>query len=141
MLSGSAMSAGRPAFPTLLRQLRRQAGLSQNALARASAIDPAYVNRMEAAADLAPLVPRPAVLVRLCAALGVSPLERDRLYFAAGRCPPSLAGLGAWDPAVGRVAALLADPALEPDDRAEFRLVLDALIERWRRAARGGAGG
>jgi hypothetical protein len=71
----------------------------------------------------------------------VSELDRDRLYFAAGRCPPSLARLGAWDPAVGQVAGLLADPALEPDDRAEFRLVLGALIERWRRAARSGNSG
>jgi transcriptional regulator with XRE-family HTH domain len=134
--------SARPAgFPTLLRRLRLQAGLSQNALARTSAIDPAYVNRLEAAPDLEPLVPRPAVLARLCASLEVSALDRDRLYFAAGRCPPSLAQLGAWDPAIGQVAALLADPALEPDDRAEFRLVLGALIERWRRAARGGANG
>jgi transcriptional regulator with XRE-family HTH domain len=132
------VSTGAQGFASLLRRLRVAAGFSQNALARNSSIDPAYVNRLEAASDAEPIVPRPAVLARLCAALQLSALDRDRLYFAAGRCPPSLARLGSWDAAVGEVAGLLSDPALEPDDLAEFRLVLGALIERWRRAARGG---
>ena len=130
------MTALPPEFPRLLRRLRVQAGLSQNRLARLAGIDPAYVNRMEAA-TVEPIVPRPDVLARLAAALGCSSIDRDRLYFAAGRCPPSLAALEAWDPTLGEVAALLADQSLGADDRAEFRLVLGALIERWRRAGRG----
>lgn len=123
-----------PEFPGLLRRLRAQSGLSQNRLARLAGIDPAYVHRMEAATT-EPVIPRPAVLARLATALGCSPVDRDRLYFAARRCPPSLIALDGWDPILGQVAALLADPALSADDRAEFRLVLSALIERWRRAA------
>lgn len=123
-------------FPTMLRQLRRQAGLSQNRLARAGGIDPAYVNRMEAAPDDSPLVPRPAVLGRLSEALGLTRLERDRLYVAAGRCPPTLEALGGWDLALAALAEALADPQLSGDDRAELRQVVAILADRWRRAAR-----
>ena len=122
-------------FASLLGRLRRRAGLSQNRLARASGIDAAYVNRMEAAPDSRPLVPRPAVLERICAALELSALERDRLYFAAGRCPPTLVAVGSWDPALAAVAALLADEGLGEDDRAELRQVLAILADRWRRSS------
>jgi transcriptional regulator with XRE-family HTH domain len=127
-------------FPALLRWLRQRAGLSQNRLARASGIDPAYVNRMEAASGTEPLVPRPRVLERLCAGLEPSAAERDRLYLAAGRCPPSLAAVGRWDPAMAMVAELLAAPDLDDDDRAEFRQVLGVLVDRWRRSAAGARG-
>jgi transcriptional regulator with XRE-family HTH domain len=124
-------------FPALVRWLRQRSGLSQNRLARASGIDPAYVNRIEASALSTPLVPRGPVLERLCRALEVTAAERDRLYFAAGRCPPTLAALGRWDPALGMVAELLARPGLDADDRAEFRQVLAILVERWRRSSTG----
>jgi transcriptional regulator with XRE-family HTH domain len=124
------------AFPGQLRYLRIRAGLSQNRLARLSGIDPAYVNRMEAANDANPLVPRSAVLERVSLALELSSSQRDRLYVAAGRCPPTLARLGRWDTALGLVAELLADPTLHHDDRAEFRQVLEVLIDRWRRSGR-----
>ena len=134
------VSTPRPAsFPSLLRYLRQRAGLSQHRLARASRIDPAYVNRIEASADAEPLVPRPAVLERLCGALELSRLERDRLYFAAGRCPPTLAAVGSWDPALAAIAELLAESSLSEDDRAELRQVLAVLADRWRRSAGGHA--
>lgn len=123
-------------FPSLLRQLRQRAGLSQNRLARTSRIDPAYVNRMEAAPEAEPLVPRPPVLRRLCDALGLTRHERDRLYVVAGRCPPTLQALGGWDPALAAVAETLADPGLSEDDRAELRQVIAVLADRWRRTAR-----
>ena len=122
-------------FPALLRWLRQRAGLSQNRLARASGIDPAYVNRIEASEAAGPQVPRGPILERLCEALQLSIAERDRLYFAARRCPPSLSAVGTWDPAFALVADLLADPSLGPDDRAEFRQVLSVLVDRWRRSA------
>lgn len=122
-------------FPELLRWLRQRAGLSQNRLARLSGIDPAYVHRMETAAGHEPLVPRAPILERLCDVLDLSRDERDRLYFAARRCPPSLAASGRWEPLVGELARVLADPALGPDDRAELRAVLLVLLDRWRRSA------
>ncbi len=123
------------AFGELLRWLRQRAGLSQNRLARLSGIDPAYVHRMETTPADEPVVPRPGVLERLCDALELTRDERDRLFFAAGRCPPSLAALGRWEPIVGEVARVLADPRLGPDDRAELRAVLVVLLDRWRRSA------
>ena len=81
-------------FSDLVRWLRVRAGLSQNRLARLAGIDPAYVNRMEGTRSGDPLVPRLAVLERLCIALELTPAERDRLFFAAGRCPPTLAAVG-----------------------------------------------
>ena len=123
-------------FPALLRWLRQRAGLSQSRLAGASRIDPAYVNRIEASAASHALVPRGPILERLSRALELTSAERDRLYLAAGRCPPTLAALGSWDPALAMVADLLAHPDLGPDDRAEFRQVVAVLVDRWRRSAR-----
>jgi transcriptional regulator with XRE-family HTH domain len=122
-------------FPALLRWLRQRAGLSQNRLAGASGIDPAYVNRIEAAAASRALVPRGPILERLSHALELTTAERDRLYVAGGRCPPTLAALGGWDPALAMVSELLALPDLSSDDRAEFRQVLAVLVDRWRRSA------
>ena len=69
----------------------------------------------------------------------MSRLERDRLYFAAGRCPPTLAAVGTWDPALAAIAELLAESSLSEDDRAELRHVLAVLADRWRRSAGGPA--
>jgi transcriptional regulator with XRE-family HTH domain len=129
------VSGAPSAFSELLRYLRLRAGLSQNRLARLSGIDPAYVNRMEAASASSPVLPRAAVLERVALALELSPSLRDRLYFAAGRCPPTLAAVGSWDPAFGMVAEVLGDPAVGEDDLAEFRQVLLLLVARWRRSS------
>jgi transcriptional regulator with XRE-family HTH domain len=133
-------SAGRATptqFPELLRWYRQRAGLSQNRLARLAGIDPAYVNRIEAAAPDDAVVPRLPILAALGAALELTPAERDRLYFAAGRLPPALSRLGQWDSALAVVADLLTAPGLSPDDLAEFRAVLGVLADRWRRSVGG----
>src|SRR5687768_11824321 len=101
------MSATPSAFPELVRWYRQRAGLSQNRLARTTGIDPAYVNRIEGSRAADPLVPRPAILGRLCGALELTTVEADRLYFAARRCPPTLAAVGMWDPAIAALAELL----------------------------------
>jgi transcriptional regulator with XRE-family HTH domain len=128
-------------FPALVRWLRQRAGLSQNRLARAAGIDPAYVNRIEASEPSEPLVPRAPILERLAGALNLSVGEQDRLYFAAGRCPPTLAAVGHWDSVVAMVAGLLATSDLTADDRAEFRQVVSVLVDRWRRSAGPGDAG
>jgi transcriptional regulator with XRE-family HTH domain len=128
------MSVMPTSFPELLRWYRQRAGLSQSRLARASGIDPAYVNRIEASHAADPLVPRPAILERLSGALDLTTLETDRLYFAARRCPPTLAAVGMWDPAIAALAELLAGQTLADDDRAELRQVISVLADRWRRS-------
>ena len=79
-------------------------------------------------------MPRPGAPQPLALALELTPVERDRLYFAAGRCPPTLMAVGSWDPAVATVAELLADRSLGDDDRAELSQVLAVLADRWRRS-------
>ena len=123
-------------FGAALRGFRVRAGLSQNALARRAGIDPAYVNRIEAAQREAPVVPRRQVVEALATALQLSPLESDRLLLAGGHAPARLLEPGAWDATVGLVVEVLADARLSPDDRAEFRQVVRLIGERWRPAAR-----
>jgi transcriptional regulator with XRE-family HTH domain len=56
-------------FGELLRRLREEAGLSQNALARAAGMSPSNVNRIEAAKQG---VPRKTTIIKLVRALGLS---------------------------------------------------------------------
>jgi transcriptional regulator with XRE-family HTH domain len=71
----------------VLARLRVQAGLSQNALARRSEIDPAYVNRIERVSGAeAPRVSRGIVLT-MALVLGLDDADTDRLLYAAGLAP------------------------------------------------------
>jgi transcriptional regulator with XRE-family HTH domain len=72
-------------FGQLLRRLRIERGFSQNALARMSGVDPAYVNRMER--DDGSMSPRKPIMLALAEALDLSYAERDRLLWAAGLAP------------------------------------------------------
>jgi transcriptional regulator with XRE-family HTH domain len=68
-------------FGDLLRQLREEAGLSQNALARAAGMSPSNVNRIEASKQG---VPRKTTIMKLVRALGLSLTdERAQQLFAA----------------------------------------------------------
>ncbi len=128
---GQALADG-AAFGRALREARVRAGLSQNALARRAGIDPAYVNRIEAAPAAAPIVPRRPIVEALARALELSRIEADRLLLAAGMAPARLLEPGVWDATVSLVVEVLADPRLSRDDRAEFRQVLRLIAERWR---------
>ena len=117
-------------FGPLLRDYRVRLGLSQNQLARRAGIDPAYVNRLERSGPEGG-VPRRRVVLGLAAALELGPVDRERLLIAAGLCPESIARLGGWDPTLGLVAGVLADPRLSADDRADFRELLRIVAARW----------
>ncbi|MBX5491747.1 MAG: helix-turn-helix domain-containing protein [Chloroflexi bacterium] len=117
-------------FGSLLRRLREAAGLSCNELARLVAVDPSYISRLERG-EREP--PRRLVVERLADALGLSPIERDRLLVSAGYSPGAIRALGGWDPTLHAVAELLADPQLPAREREAFRTVIDLLAERWRR--------
>lgn len=71
-------------FAALLTQFRRAAGLSGNALAKRTGVDPAYTHRMEHGK-----VARPSreILENLITVLELSPFEADELRLAAGYCP------------------------------------------------------
>jgi transcriptional regulator with XRE-family HTH domain len=85
-------------FGERIRQLREQAGLSQNALARAAGIDSTHVSRIENAKQG---VPRRTTVVKLIRALGLSLTDEQAqellgaANLAVGRAPMRSAVLGA----------------------------------------------
>ena len=118
-------------FGALLRSFRVRAGLSQNQLARRADIDPAYVNRLERAAADSPNLPRRRVVLALAGAMQLGPVDTERLLVACGLCPQAIARLGTWEPSLGEVAAVLADPRLSSDELAEFRQFIRIAAGRW----------
>ena len=71
-------------FGVTLRRLRLAVGYSQNGLAHAARIDPAYVHQLEHGHRCAP---SRAVTDRLCTALGLDDLDTATLLVAAGLWP------------------------------------------------------
>jgi transcriptional regulator with XRE-family HTH domain len=71
-------------FGDLLRQLREEAGLSQNALGRSAGIDPTNINRMEHAKQGQP---RKTTIIKLVRGLGLSLSDEraQQLFDAADR--------------------------------------------------------
>lgn len=116
-------------FGERLRRERLAAGLSQNELGRRAGINPGTINRLEAG-ERAPTGQEQ--VLALAAALGLPPGRRDALLAAAGFLPEPLARLGAADPTIVLVADILADPAIPPAERADFRLQITLAARRWR---------
>ena len=78
-------------FGAVLRRHRIASGISQNDLAGAAQVDPAYVNRLERAGQrtisgrvVTGWSPSRHVVLALAEALGLGPAETDRFLFAAG---------------------------------------------------------
>lgn len=121
----------RDEFPTLLRAYRERAGRSRNALAHEVGVDPSYLTRIEHG-DREP--PRQHIVEALTRALRLSIPERNRLLVSAGYAPLSVVQLGAWDDALQAVADVLNDIDLSPEERNEFRSVVQIIAARWRSA-------
>lgn len=118
-------------FPDLLRAFRERGGRSRNALAHEVGVDPSYLTRIEHG-DRDP--PRQHIMDALCRALRLSIQERNCLLVAAGYAPMSVVQLGAWDDALQAVADVLNDIDLTPEERNEFRSVVQLVAARWRGA-------
>lgn len=90
----------------LLASARTRAGLSQNGLAHAAGVDPAYVNRIEHGRA----VPSRHVLIDLWAATDADDDELDRALAGAGYLPLAVTRAGGWDAYLraqdARIAAL-----------------------------------
>src|SRR3954470_8919248 len=95
----------------LLRGWRERAGLSQNALARRMAVNPAYVNRLEHGGRGAH---NRDLLESAADALGLSAAERDQLLAAGGHWPSALERARAAPPP----PPLRARPLLPPPPHA-----------------------
>jgi len=117
-----------PDFADLLKQFRQASGLSQRALARAAAINPAIANRLESG-DRGPS--GPDQVRAISRALGLDLEQSDRLLGAAGFWPDVYLRVGPGDPTLLRVARLLAHPGLSDSDRVRFRQVVELLIDQW----------
>ena len=116
-------------FASLLRHYRDRADLSCNELARAVAVDPSYISRLERG-EREP--PRRPVVERLAGALQLELEDQDRLLVSAGYAPATVAVLGRWDSALQAVADVLTDRRLSTSDLDSFRQVIQLLAERWR---------
>ena len=125
-------------FGAKLQALREQAGMSQNALARASGLNPASINRLESG-ERSPS--NRTVVEQICDALGLSPAERDDLLASAGHLPDVYAQIPPSDPTLLSVARVLSDPQVSEADREEFRSIVESLARRWLgTSSRGGRG-
>jgi transcriptional regulator with XRE-family HTH domain len=119
-------------FATLLRSYRDQAGMSCNELARAVAVDPSYISRLERG-EREP--PRRPIVERLAMSLRLSVEDQDRLLVTAGYAPASVAVLGRWDSTLQEVADVLTDGRISEDELESFRQVIHLVAQRWRRPA------
>jgi transcriptional regulator with XRE-family HTH domain len=119
----------REEFPTLLRSFRERAGRSRNNLAHEVGVDPSYLTRIEHG-DREP--PRLHIVEALARSLRLSIADRNRLLVAAGYAPLSVVQLGAWDDALQAVADVLTDIHLSPEERDQFRSVVQMISARWR---------
>ncbi len=123
-------------FASLLRLYRDRANLSCNELARAVAVDPSYISRLERG-EREP--PRRPVVERLASALQLSLEDQDRLLVTAGYAPATVAVLGRWDSTLQEVADVLTDGRIEGEELESFREVIHLIAERWRRPIRSSA--
>ena len=122
-----------PPLGQVVRELRLQAGLSLNELARRAGVDPAYVHRIESPnVERAP-VPRRQVVLSIAVALGLDAHQTDELLTHAGYAPEALLQLGGWDYTLASVAELLSDRRLSGPAKAEFREIVRNLGQRWGR--------
>lgn len=121
-------SLAAPGFGDILRAWREAAGLSQSALAKRVGVDASYVNRIESGQRG---VERRDVVLGFAQALGLGPVETDRLLLAAGFLPEALHQLGPNDPTLTLVANVLTNPQLSPEERQLFRQIVNAIARRW----------
>jgi predicted ATPase/transcriptional regulator with XRE-family HTH domain len=92
-----------PGFGVLLRHLREEAGLTQEALAERASLSERGLRYLETGAR----EPYPATVVRLAEALGLEPTARSRLSAAArGSSPPPAPHLPPAVSLIGRESAL-----------------------------------
>ncbi len=129
-------------FAALLKQSREAAKLSQNALGRATDINPGTINRMETG-EREP-TGRDQVL-SLAAGIGLDAEHTDRFVAAAGYAPAAYDVAGLANPTLIRMAGYLGETHPEEDRQALLRLLtmasagpldpaLRAVIELWQEA-------
>lgn len=118
-------------FGALLRFYRERIKLSRNMMCRQAGCDTSYGTRIEAG-DRDP--PRQHIVEAFARVLCLTPRERDRLLVAGGYAPLAVVRMGEWDDLLAEVSSVLTDPMLSPEERNEFRSVVQMISARWRAA-------
>lgn len=103
------------AFGKLLETYRTARNWTKAELAERAKLDPSAISRLESGQRF----PERQTVALLADALELSPLDRERLYAAAGYRSE------AWDdPLVADLVEVLADPAIPPEIKDEVRTVV-----------------
>jgi transcriptional regulator with XRE-family HTH domain len=111
-------------FGRLLTAFREARGWTKAQLAERAGLDPSSVSRFEAGTR----DPEPRTAVALAEALGLAPVERERLYAGAGVRSP------VWDdPLLAALAELWIDPAIPRDVADDLRTLVRVAVEHGRR--------
>lgn len=129
------MGDTRDRVPRLLQGFRARRGLSQTALAQRIGVTPSTINRFETGAREA----GQATLLAIGRALELDRAELDGLLRAAGEPPLDLIEVGTEDPDLRLALSILADPAIPPGEKDDFRWQIRLAARRWRSAAAGEA--
>lgn len=119
---------GQERVPGLLQGFRVRWGMSQTALAQQIGVTPSTVNRFETGAR----DPGLPMVLAIGRALGLSRAELDGLLRAAGQPPLDLIEVGVDDPDLRLCLAILADPEIPAEEKAEFRWQIRLAARRWR---------
>jgi transcriptional regulator with XRE-family HTH domain len=118
-------------FGALLRSYRGRAGLAQNGLARASAVNVGTVNRLERDQRLPAGREQALALAR---ALALSPAETNRLLAAAGLPAEGFGPSITSHPTICALVELLQDDTIPINDRDDLLKTLEHYVQLIARA-------
>lgn len=114
-------------FAKLLQKLRLEAGLSQNALARKTGVDPSYINRVERGLRQPPSL---GVIHDIAEALELDTFSTNQLLLSAGYAPvKTMSSQTASHPGLQLLSDFLSDEDVSPEHRDLVERDLD-LIEQ-----------
>ncbi|MER3439371.1 MAG: XRE family transcriptional regulator [Chloroflexota bacterium] len=120
------MTTTENAFGKLLEVYRAAKGWTKAQLAERAGLDPSAISRLESGQR----VPERQTVALVADALELSPLDRERLYAAAGYRSD------AWDDSlVAELVEVLADPAIPDEIKSEVRAVVRVALRYARLAA------
>ncbi len=120
------MAAAENAFGKLLETYRNARGWTKAQLAERAKLDPSAISRLESGQRF----PERQTVALLADALALSPLDRERLYAAAGYRSE------AWDdPLVAELVEVLTDPDLPEHIKSEVRTIVRVALRYVKMAA------
>ncbi len=117
-------------FGQMLRQYRRKAGLTQNALAYKTGIHSSYISRIERGERQAP---EREMVIKIIDALGLDTRDANELLLSAGYIPLPSRDTTPADPSLSLISDLFQDDRLselELNPLREYAKLLDQLRQQ-----------